>query len=405
MITTHRPVARERSRRKARGTELILQAALFLLPVQVALPVDFRLAPTDILVFTYLLMRGPALRHVRGAWTAWHGALLAVVWSGLVVALARTGSVSANALVAKAIGLLVLFALAAALVDAAADWEALRRLLRAFLAGVVLSAAASLAAFALLRFAGVRLPVVNEPYASSRLTGLLIDPNAFGGILATALVLHVLTASSKRPLLIGPTARLADIVLPLVLLLTFSRSAWIGVSLGLLAAALVQPSAAARAARRLAVPAALAFGFALTSQPDFGQLASRADQVQARVDIAGSAIQAYRSDPLLGTGLGVFGREHGVIVHNSALWFLTELGAVGLGVFAAFLVATTVGAMRTMRALNGSDGTLVLAVFAAAAVGVGVSIGIEATYQRYWWLSLAGLGVARVLVNKETVAA
>jgi hypothetical protein len=280
------------------------------------------------------------------------------------------------------------------------EWDTLAAVLRAFLLGVLVNVALALVAYLVLRTTGAELPLVNAPYQASRLTGLLIDPNAFGGVIATALVLHLSTTAAGAPLLSRGGGRAADALLSIGLLLTFSRSAWIGAVLGCAFVAMVLPGVLARMAGRVLVPAVTAVLLASSWLPSFSQLVSRPGQVTARVSIADNALNDFLGDPLLGTGLGVFGATHGVIVHNSVLWFMTELGLVGLIVFAGFLLAHAVRGMWTLRHAGGAARGISLGLFAGLGVGLGVSVGIEATYQRYWWLMIAGTAVAHGLTRQ-----
>jgi putative inorganic carbon (HCO3(-)) transporter len=382
------------------GCVRLLVLYAFLLPVQLATPLGVRLAPSDALVLAYLALRAPHLRRVPAAWTRWHLALLLVLWSSVLVALARTGSISGTVFVTKALGMLVLFATFAAVIDAATDWATLRRVLRAFLVGALLHGGVAVLAFALRRSLDLRVPFVNAPYETSRATGLLIDPNAFGGLLAAALLLHLCTAAHGRPLLAPPWTRLADVVLPLALLATFSRSAWIGTVFGIFVVFVVDPSFGLRVLRRLLWPVAAATALGSIALPEFGALVSRPQQVQDRVNIADSALGEFLGAPLLGTGLGAYSDEHGVIVHNTLLWFLTEMGVVGLTVFLGLLLSCATRGWWAVGAAPRGESGLVLALLATVGVGVGLSVGIEALYQRSWWLALAGCGAAYALCRE-----
>ncbi len=379
----------------------LMAAYVFLLPVQLGASATLRIAVSDLFVFAYLVRRGSRLRRVPAAWSPWAYALVVVVWTGVLVALAHTGAMSQTTFLAKAVGLLVLLGSFAAVVDVAVDWATLRTLLRAFLLGVLANVALAVFAYTVLRTTGVKLPLLNAPYEDSRLTGLLIDPNAFGGIIATALVLHLVTSCGGAPLLSRGWARFADLALPVGLLLTFSRSAWIGAFLGALFVGVAAPRVLARMAARVGPPAVAGVLLASFWLPSFSSLVSRPGQVTARVSIADDALRDFIVNPVLGTGLGVFSSRHGVIVHNSTLWFLTELGLVGLVVFVGFLLAYAAKGWRTVHEVSGPPRALALALFAGIGVGLGVSVGIEALYQRYWWLMFAGTAAAHGLARQE----
>src|SRR5205085_6271970 len=187
------------------------------------------------------------------------------------------------------------------------------------------NAVLSLSALALALGTGIAVPLVNEPFRTSRISGLLIDPNAFGGLLATALLVHLVTTCGDDPLLHGMWSRTASAVLPLGLVLTFSRSAWIGAILGVLAVACVNFRIFERVAGRLLGLLLVALPIVAVGLPNAAQLADRSSQVAARVSIGTTALADVKGDPLSGIGLGVYEGRHGVIVHNTTLWFLTEM--------------------------------------------------------------------------------
>ncbi|HUR50675.1 MAG TPA: O-antigen ligase family protein, partial [Mycobacteriales bacterium] len=268
---------------------------------------------------------------------------------------------------------------------------------RAFVLGAVANAALALITFLVERVAGLRVPLVNEPFVDSRLSGLLIDPNAFGGLIATALVLHLVTSAAGAPLLSRRVSRLATVCLPLALALTFSRSAWIGTVFGLGAVAAADPRLLRKAARALAAPLLVVLPLVLLNLPGAASLAERPGQVSARLDIANQALADVAAHPLSGIGLGVYEQRHGVIVHNTALWFLTEMGLVGLIAFLGFILLQVRRA--TWMIVRGPEQAWVVgaALLGAVFVGLGLSLGIEAFYQRYWWMAFAGLAAGRAL--------
>ena len=379
-----------RRRRPALSQWLICGYA-FLLPIQFSGFGSLRLAPSDVLIAAYALLRLSSLGQVRRAWSIWQVAVVGVVWFAMVTALWRNGSVEQSSVLAKALGIVILMIGYACLVDFLTSTQRLQLLLRWFVFGALVNAAVALAVFALNTGAGIVVPLVNELYPTSRLAGLLIDPNAFGGLLATALALHLITASSRVPLLTGWSSRLADFVLPLALALTFSRSAWIGLALATLGVATVRPRMLATTVRRLWLPVVVGL-LLLVNLPGAGDLASRPGQVTARLSIGQQAYDELLRSPLLGMGLGSFESTHGVVVHNTFLWFLTEMGVVGAFAFGAWMVALVRRALRVIHGRPGGDATLAVALLAGFLVGLGVSIGIEAFYQRSWWLMFAGIG-------------
>jgi hypothetical protein len=378
------------------GTLLITGWA-FLLPVQLNEGGGLRFAPSDLLIAAYVVLALPVMRRVRGVWSGWFAALVVVMWLALGRAELQVGGASTHVVLDKGVGIVVLLVTFRCLVDYISTADRLRAVLRAFLLGAVVNGVLSLATFALERLTGFSVPLVNEPYVESRLSGLLIDPNAFGGLLATALVIHVVTAAGGAPLLSRRASVLATTSLPVALALTFSRSAWIGLVLGLLAVTAADPRLVRRAVSPLVVPICVVLPVVLLNLPGAATLAERPGQVTARLDIISQALSDLAASPVNGIGLGVYEQRHGVIVHNTALWFLTEMGVVGLVVLVGFLALHVRRA--TWLVTRGPAETWVLgaALLGALFVGLGLSLGIEAFYQRYWWMAFAAVAAARTL--------
>jgi O-antigen ligase len=78
-------------------------------------------------------------------------------------------------------------------------------------------------------------------------------------------------------------------------------------------------------------------------------------------------------------------------IHNTGLWLLVETGVIGALVFIAFFAAIAFALWRACRA-EGANGAALLALLALAGF-VGVSVGMEAMYNRTLWL-LLGMGLA-----------
>lgn len=394
LVTSERRVGRPGDvaarRQVVLGTGLLV-AYVFLLPVQVPLGSD-RFAPADLFLLAYVALWFPRVRHVPRGWSVWHGALVALFGTGLAVALLRDGTVSGYALVQKAIGLLFLLVGYAVLLDHCSDESRARQLLRWFVVGVVLHAAVAIAVYVLQVAGVVSTTLIN--FDNARVAGLLVDPNAFGGLLVVALVLHLWTARSAAPLWHWRRGRVtAGLVLLLALALTFSRSAWIAFVLALLVALLTKGRRGVHALPAY-YPAGLFVGILalLSWRPGLLALAVRSDQVTGRVAILREAFVEIEQTPFFGIGLGTYVREHGVIVHNTTAWFLTEFGLVGLVVFIGFIGWYLRRLWAAAHAGPAPDRSLAFAVMLAQVGMLGLSVGIEAFYQRHWWLLFAVAG-------------
>jgi O-antigen ligase len=385
-----------------RAPALLLAAYFVAMPFQFEWGPTRQIAPADILIATYLVVRAPYLRHVAKAWTPWHFALPPLLAFGMLVSAFRIGQITSYALLQKGLGLLVLFGLFVALVDFMKDWERTAWLLRAFLCAVLLHAFVALGAQVLVLAGGPALPLINEPLPGERISGLVLDANAFGGLMAMAFVLHHLTAGTPSALLRGGWSVFAYLILPATLLLTFSRSSWLGLSCGLLAVTLLRPWAGGRALLRLVVPAAIAVPFILTLIPNSMDLVRRPSQIASRVALNEEAIDSFLENPITGLGLGVYIEKYDIVVHNTALWFLSDFGGIGLVVFLGLIGTIAVRLVRTWRLAPAEFRALPLALLCAHIVMLGVSFGIEAFYQRHWWLVFAASGVAYALVSTNT---
>lgn len=108
------------------------------------------------------------------------------------------------------------------------------------------------------------------------------------------------------------------------------------------------------------------------------------------------ALKMWRDAPITGTGLGSYrqriagGEDVSGTIHNSFLWLLAETGSVGALLFAAFFWIVLRSLYRASR-LPEAD-PLLFGVFGVLLVLAGASIGTEIMYQRYLWF-LTGLAL------------
>jgi O-antigen ligase len=120
--------------------------------------------------------------------------------------------------------------------------------------------------------------------------------------------------------------------------------------------------------------------------PFFQEMASRPEQVQQRFDLIERALQSFARDPWLGGGLGSFRLGAGEVAHNSAMWFLADFGVLGLVALVGFLAWFFAKGWFAYRRAPEPEKPLVLALLLAHAAMLGLAMGIEAFYQRHWWL-------------------
>ncbi|WP_139316851.1 MULTISPECIES: hypothetical protein [unclassified Pseudonocardia] len=380
---------------------ILLGAYLFTMPIQIEVGDYRQIAPADLFIALYVVLRSCRLRHLGGAWTVWHMALVPLLGLGCLVAVVRTGELTSYALLQKYVGLIALLVTGACFIDYMRDTERLHRILRLFVSAVLLHATLALGARLLNMVGGPVLPLMNDPWPADRISGLVLDANAFGGLVALALVLHHLTARTPSALLPGRWAAVGYVVLPATLLLTFSRSSWIGLTFGLLTLLVVRPGLGGRTLALGVLPVAALAPLVLLQIPDAGALVTRPSEISSRLVIGAEALHDYVQSPVFGIGLGVYVSDYGIVVHNTALWFLSDLGMTGLAVFLALIVSVALRLYSSVPVASVELRPILLALLCGHAVMVGVSLGIEAFYQRHWWVVFAAAGVATVLARRS----
>jgi O-antigen/teichoic acid export membrane protein len=368
----------------------LLAAYVCLLPVQIRLAADFRPAPGDVLIAAYLVLRGGRLRWRARDWTSWHAAVLIALTVGAVVSQLQ-GEFDLASFGVKVGGLILLYATVLCILDFARTVEHLRWLLRVLCVWTAAHTLLFLVVLAVQQGQGATpmWPDING--GGTRLSGLLIDPNAFGGLVVVALVFVVYLP--RRLALFSRWATLPiALVLATGLFYTFSRSAWIGLGMAVVTGLLVQPW---RIGRLLAwsVPFVAAGSFIVAEYAwSFASvLIDRPESAAVRATIIDESVHDFMTSPVFGIGLnGAFAR-HDRIVHNTLVWFLTEFGLFGLLAIIGLLASYVVRALVARGRLPSALAPLPVALLLAHAAMVGVSTGIEALYQRHWWVVLAGI--------------
>jgi putative inorganic carbon (HCO3(-)) transporter len=374
--------------RPPRILNVLVMGYAALLPFQFQIATGVNFAPADCLMLLVLLLAAGQLKYRTPAWSVWHFGIPVVFAVGSLVAAVRFGALDQYELLNKDAGLLLPFLSYAAITSSVKDWEDLRRIMRVFTLSVVLQNILCIGGFLGAYFFGIANPFTR--YGGQRLAGMLIDPNAYGGLLVAAFVMCEGASLGRAPLFRGPTLWLCRLTLALGILFTFSRSAWVGLALALMLLCAVET----RSAVRLALSAAIAAPCLLLFMgnrfiPVFEEMASRPKQVQGRFDLIHAAYQAFTSHPFLGGGIGSFRLGEGEIAHNSAMWFLADFGIVGLMVLLGFLGWFFAKSCIAYRLAPVQSRPLVLALALAHTAMFGLAMGIEAFYQRHWWLVLA----------------
>lgn len=371
-----------------------------LLPYQFNIGAGMNFAPSDCVIALALFLAPGALKYRKGAWSVWHYAIALVLVMGSFVAALRFGDLSRYELLNKDVGLIIAFLGYATITSCIADWSDLRRVMRAFVFGVAIQNMVAVAGFLAAYFFGVEDPFAR--YGGLRLSGMLLDPNAYGGLLAAAFAMCLGACTGPAPLFSRRVRWLFQATLGMGILFTFSRSAWIALACAILVLAVIHPRVVIRLLSAGAICAAGLF-LLLGNRfiPIFEEMASRPKQVQGRFDLIHEALDSFVQRPIFGGGIGSFRLEHGEIAHNSAMWFLADFGAIGLSVLLAFAGWFFVKSVAAYRAAPPVEASLVLGLLLAHTAMCGLAMGIEAFYQRHWWLALALIASSYCLACRD----
>ena len=274
----------------------------------------------------------------------------------------------------------------------------------ALLSGLLLQAAIGIAQFGVQHHLGLSVlgelpidlayPGVSVISAGGppliRLYGLSGHPNVIGGYAAIVLLLSVGLLRERRKLwwalwLIGLIG----------LLLTFSRSAALGLLIGLAVISLLR-----RPNRRRAIGLIVSGGsvlgiFALLFAPFLiarlsTDVATEQVSIDERVEQTTLAWQLFRERPLTGVGAGNFTAYNPpnaltqvMRVHNVPLLIASELGLPGLALWLLSVGAVIVAGVRSSRAT-----TEIWPVLMTSAL---IAILVISLFDYYWWTSSQGV--------------
>ncbi|MGI9069876.1 MAG: O-antigen ligase family protein [Bryobacteraceae bacterium] len=372
----------------------LLAGYLLCLPVQFATEAGFRIAPSDGFLILYYIFGVTRLKFVRPrVWTGWHAAVLFAFALSTLTAVLKGEDLDQYVILNKDLGVLVLFAAYAMLTGEATSWQKIRGMLRLFVLGVSFMNVVALISY--FNLSPWLAETVFRMEYTKRLSGLLIDPNAYGGLLAVTFAIHTITYYSAKPLVGGPTGLLISILLLVGVLYTFSRSSWISVTCTILVLSAVRPKVAASMLLTIGIVLSTIIALAdRSSLENIMHMSARPEQVEGRIDIINSAMPRFLANPIFGIGLGSFGKSYGIIIHNTPVWFLTEFGLIGFISVAGFFVSFLIRGLRTYKLVQAEEKPLVLGLIVADIAVLGLSMGIEAFYQRHWWLTIALISAA-----------
>lgn len=391
----------------SRGCNLLtvlIAAYAALLPYQIQMTPEIRFAPADVVLLLGVALVPAQLRYRPPAWSFWHVALPLVFATSLLITAFDSGEVSQYAFLNKFVGLVLLCLTYLAITSAVTDWRALRWTLLAFIASVVFQNIVAIVAYGYAHSAGVDTAWTS--YDGRRLSGLLIDPNAYGGLLVLTLALIEGAAASPSPLLNGRLLDLSRVTLMCGIVLTFSRTAWLSLAVLAVCLCLLRP--------RLIGPwmlcalvSAGALGLLAGDDfaPFFADMAHRPEQARGRFELVESALEHFEVSPLLGGGVNDFRAIEGTVVHNTPLWFLTDFGLLGFAVFCGFIAWFFVKGISARRFSPLAEKPVVLGLIIGHAAMLTLAMGIEAFYQRHWWMVMALIAASQSLALRPVLVA
>jgi putative inorganic carbon (hco3(-)) transporter len=396
--------------RRSRLLWWLLCTYIFFLPIQVQVlqsadaedvSGSLRLAPSDGVLMLAVLLAATKFRIRIRAWSFWQPATCVVFTVASLSAALQQGSLSRYIYLNKDIGLLVLFVGYAMVTTIATDWQELRKVLKVFIWSVTLQNVVGLGAFVVAASTGIDLPWTS--YGGQRLSGLLVDANAYGGLLTLTLTLAEVASSGSVPLLGRKGLLFCRISLSLGILFTFSRTAWLSL-LPLFAFLVVRRG---RALAQLAFSGVVGLLLISTFMGDrlldlVQTMARRPEHVRGRFELADHAFQHFANNPILGGGLGSFLESEGAIVHNTVLWILADMGLLGLIAVGGLIGWYFAAGLRVLRAAPLSEKRIVVGLCLGHAAMFCLSMGVEGLYQRHWWLIMALLGSAHAIVRKPS---
>jgi O-antigen ligase len=287
-------------------------------------------------------------------------------WAFLSALWAVDGSAAVSSAARLLQGIVLIFIVASAI----RDRSALRLVCWGYVGGATLTAIVGLAGGSSQEQIGVFTD-------TSRLSGGIGDPNEFAAVLLPALWIAAFGLAAVRNTLGRSLLVTATVLIALSIFYTESRGGLIGLGVTFLAAPFLAGRARGRTIATLLLVAAVGLVYYVVIAPP--QAIERVTHFTAqggtgRTDAWKIALQIYRNHPLTGIGLGNFeivepSQAAGntnlvrpdlivntpIVVHNTYLHILTELGPIGLALLVVFLFGVlrlAVGSIRQLQAAS-----------------------------------------------------
>jgi putative inorganic carbon (hco3(-)) transporter len=380
---------------------MLIVIYLFLLPVQFRTPLGIRFAPADLFFIMLFILTISKMQIRKFTFSIWHALLLISFLIATLNAVLSTGILTRYVLIQKDIGLIVLFSLFFIFSQFITSWERMRWVLTYLIGCVAFHTLLAMVFFITSQLTGITFSWMNS--FTSRLSGMLIDPNAFGGLLVVIFAIHIVSLYSKNPLFSKQVAYGITFTLLVGIILTFSRSAWLALSIVLLIQALRNPIYIFR----IAFISFISFvAIILIAGTDYLQeiiwLATRSSQIDTRLTIINTGLNLFYESPIFGIGLGVITEKYHIIIHNTPVWILVEFGLIGFVIFLLFIANILWRGVIAFHKTKKENKPIIYGLLLAFIAMVGLSLGIEALYQRHWWIVMACINAAFMIeVNKK----
>lgn len=365
-----------------RAARLMALCAVATLGFQAELGTVARFAPTDLFVLLAVLFGGLAVTYRAG--TVVLPALLFPPALVLMLApvVARGHLPSIHSLVVKIGGAFILAVSYLIWQHHFRSSEARRQAVALFMVGGMLISLAGLATWF-----GASYPFSDVLFFQrARYVGGLVDPNNFGAFMACALIFSILCF--PYPFRARWVASVNVVAAAIFLAMSTSRGAWVAAVVVLGAAMFAFGRVRVRHFVVTGVVGVLAVAFGLVEMAN-SEFSGRPDNVGDRLNQVDIGLDLAMGSPFTGIGLGEFQLYHDGIIHNSLMWLWVEGGAVGVILFLSFAISPMLHMLGATPAALPHERRLLEGLLGAHLCMLVVSIGIEATYQRYWWFYLA----------------
>lgn len=225
-----------------------------------------------------------------------------------------------------------------------------------------------------------------------RPAGLFEDPNAFA--VNAAVLVGLVSLLPRDVIMLGAGGRIAVVgALTVAVYASDSRT-------GMLALAATLAVVAAYTTRSLLRSKTGALGFLLFSvlvivalRLGLADAAAEPFQrrqftVDSRLDKISEGLELFGSHPLVGAGIGS-SFQGGLQIHNTVVWVLADLGLIGMMLLLSLLVWAFLSAWRAARSAAPQTAAIARASIAGLAGMSVASFGVEALYQRSWWVLIA----------------